>query len=161
MSIKYTNNCECVKVENWTQMYNCKLWFLIEAFTCLVAQAIWGTMNRVELSPRYGIGLVGLYGVGGIGKSTICKALCNNLFMNFHGRVCHVELGAGNELELVREMLRKLTDIRDEVIGGYNEGQTNALAIVYRACKPPNTVSFPVSNLNTQRAVSDTVSDKS
>lgn len=84
-------------------------------------------MNRVELSPRYGIRLVGLYGVGGIGKSTICKALCNNLFMNFRGRVCHVELGAGNELELVREMLRKLTDIRDEVIGGYNEGQCREL----------------------------------
>jgi hypothetical protein len=38
-------------------------------------------------------------------------------------------------------------------------GQTNALAMVYRACKPPNTVSFTVSNLNTQRAVSDAVSD--
>lgn len=38
-----------------------------------------------------GVCVVGLYGMGGIGKTSICKALCNEYSREFHGRLCHVE----------------------------------------------------------------------
>jgi ABC-type dipeptide/oligopeptide/nickel transport system ATPase subunit len=35
---------------------------------------------------------LGLYGMGGVGKTTLCKALCSYFQGEFCGRVCHVEL---------------------------------------------------------------------
>jgi hypothetical protein len=35
--------------------------------------------------------VVGIYGVG-IGKTTLCKILCNELLGKYEGRTCHVEL---------------------------------------------------------------------
>ena len=66
---------------------------------------------------------MGLYGVIGIGKTTACKALCNELFTEFQGRVCHVELENGSDLELLREVLTRITDIRPEVVNGFNKNE--------------------------------------
>lgn len=38
--------------------------------------------------------MVGFYGVGGIGKTTMCKTLCNELLQEFEGEVSHVELSS-------------------------------------------------------------------
>ncbi|KAG0598288.1 hypothetical protein M758_12G061400 [Ceratodon purpureus] len=60
--------------------------------------------------------IIGLYGMGGIGKTTIGKALCNELSSKFHDRVCHIEFGSGTEMELLRKTLKTCTQIRHDVL---------------------------------------------
>ncbi|KAG0569871.1 hypothetical protein KC19_6G122400 [Ceratodon purpureus] len=61
--------------------------------------------------------VVGLYGVGGIGKTTACKSLCKDLSMEFDGRVCHVEFGGEtSEIDRVQEVLKRLTDTNNEFL---------------------------------------------
>jgi len=73
--------------------------------------------SRVSL--LYGVRVVGLYGVGGIGKTTICKAMCNDLSKEFHDKVCHVELGSQSE-KVFKEVLGKLMDKSLEHLGAMN-----------------------------------------
>ncbi|KAG0554037.1 hypothetical protein KC19_12G058600 [Ceratodon purpureus] len=80
-------------------------------------------MDQVLANPNSRVCIVGLYGVGGIGKTTISKALCNNLALKFCDNVCHIELASGSELELLgrkrelellRKVLKKLSKIRHD-----------------------------------------------
>ncbi|KAG0613627.1 hypothetical protein M758_6G117300 [Ceratodon purpureus] len=65
--------------------------------------------------------VVGLYGVGGIGKTTACKSLCKDLSMEFDGRVCHVEFGGEtSEIDRVQEVLKRLTDTNNEFLHAKN-----------------------------------------
>jgi hypothetical protein len=73
--------------------------------------------------------IVGLYGMGGIRKTSICKALCNELVTRFHGRVCHAELERKSKEELLREVLRRLTDTSHEVLKGWNEDEVPMIDI--------------------------------
>ncbi|KAG0559495.1 hypothetical protein KC19_10G109500 [Ceratodon purpureus] len=57
-----------------------------------------------------GVTVVGLYGMAGTGKTSICKALCNEFFTKFHGRVCLAELEKGSEDELLREVVQSLSN---------------------------------------------------
>lgn len=72
------------------------------------------------MSWLYGVRVVGLYGVGGIGKTTICKAMCNDLSKEYRGRVAHVELESGSEDELLKEVLRRLTNTKRELLSAMN-----------------------------------------
>lgn len=49
-------------------------------------------IEKIEPAGKYGVRIFGFYGIGGIGKTTMCKTLCNEL-SEFSGKVCHVELG--------------------------------------------------------------------
>ena len=70
----------------------------------------------VEVGKTSRVSVVGLYGVGGIGKTTICKALCNELSPKFGDFVCHIELGNGSELGMLQKALKKLTNMENDVV---------------------------------------------
>jgi len=53
--------------------------------------------------------VVGLFGMGGVGKTTITKAMCNGRFGDFVGDFCHVELGMKDVGVLRRQLLQDLT----------------------------------------------------
>ena len=38
--------------------------------------------------------LVGMFGFAGLGKSTLCRCLCNYYCAEFHGKVCWLDLGS-------------------------------------------------------------------
>jgi replication-associated recombination protein RarA len=75
------------------------------------------------MSKKYGIPLMGLYGVGGIGKTTLCQILCNEFSTKMQGRVDHVELGSASNLELLQGALKTLTTKSHDVLNGLNLSQ--------------------------------------
>ena len=80
-------------------------------------------IGKVEVCKSYGVQILGIWGVGGTGKTTTCKVLCNKYFEEFEGRVCHVEFGVGDMLQMLQEVLRRLTDTISEVIGRFSIGE--------------------------------------
>jgi GTPase SAR1 family protein len=45
---------------------------------------------------RRGVYCLGLYGMGGLGKTTMCKELCSYFGPRLFHRVCHVEIGSND-----------------------------------------------------------------
>ena len=78
-----------------------------------------------------GASVLGSYGTSGLGKSTLCKALCDYFSGQFSGRVCHVELsetfrmarvshsGLGEAYRMKRQnpMLQKLCGFEKDLLG--------------------------------------------
>ena len=65
--------------------------------------------------------MIGLYGIGGIGKTTICKAICNEMSKEFNDKVCHIELKCSTEpLKLLHGVLKRVTNIRPKMLNGLN-----------------------------------------
>ncbi|KAG0601125.1 hypothetical protein M758_11G085900 [Ceratodon purpureus] len=58
-----------------------------------------------------GARVVGLYGMGGTGKTTFCKELCYLNYREFEGKVCYAELGSKSESELKKDVVGTLTDV--------------------------------------------------
>lgn len=59
--------------------------------------------------------VVGLYGMGGMGKTTACKVLCNALSGDYDDKVCHAELGNGSELGLLKKVLKAFSNLDVEI----------------------------------------------
>lgn len=74
-------------------------------------------------STNHDFQVVGLYGVGGIGKTSFCKYLCNHFDEGFCGRVCHVEFGKGTTLETLHMVLKKLGNRTSEHLKDLSEDQ--------------------------------------
>ena len=60
--------------------------------------------------------MIGLCGLGGMGKTQICKIMCNEMDEEFDGKVCHVELGKQSKHELVKKVLTTLTITSAKVV---------------------------------------------
>lgn len=74
-------------------------------------------IKQSKVSSLYGVHIIGLHGFGGIGKSTLCKAMCNDVSAECGGKVAHVELGSQSEEELLKEVLQRLTNMNLERLG--------------------------------------------
>lgn len=78
---------------------------------------------------------MGIFGVGGIGKTTICNLLCNELSNEYEGRVCHIELETQPTTSISLESLRKLvtilTDKDMEFVQILDEGQVRNWCLVF------------------------------
>ena len=61
---------------------------------------------------------MGLYGMGGVGKTTISRVVCEEMGMEeeFGGKVCHVDLGSMNLVELLKMVLRELTEASSAIL---------------------------------------------
>ena len=65
--------------------------------------------NKFQPDPKTSASVLGLYGMGGLGKTTISKSLCNHFNREFLGRVCYIEIKEGMDaLERQRIVMRKL-----------------------------------------------------
>ncbi|KAG0587781.1 hypothetical protein KC19_2G191000 [Ceratodon purpureus] len=79
-------------------------------------------ISTIQPSGRHKVRVIGYYGVGGLGKTTMCKVLCNALASEFEDKVCHVEMAPNltSSLKLLhlQEVLKKLTSTSEEVLCG-------------------------------------------
>lgn len=70
--------------------------------------------------------VMGLYGVGGIGKTTISKAICNEKYKEYGGKACHIEFGMKSYEELRKVVLTDLAQA-DPTILNTHDGKVNAI----------------------------------
>lgn len=110
----------------WIQSVHQFLSMIAKILTFFHMFALQVIEDKIDLqleSKSKGVCMVGFYGTGGMGKTTICKALCNEFFIEFRGRVCHAELERMSEKELLRDVLRRLSNTRGEFLNGLNENE--------------------------------------
>jgi thymidylate kinase len=60
---------------------------------------------------------LGLYGVAGVGKTTMSKALCGCFRRDYLERVCYLDLGGASQvLERLKQMMKTLCRFEDNFL---------------------------------------------
>ncbi|KAG0575671.1 hypothetical protein KC19_5G022200 [Ceratodon purpureus] len=86
-----------------------------------LCQVIQEAISGIQPLKQYGVRVVGVYGVGGMGKTTLCKILCNKFCEKSHVKSSHVELGSKSSTELLKEVLKDLTNNDHDFVNGLIE----------------------------------------
>lgn len=61
--------------------------------------------------------ILGLHGMGGVGKTRLCMALCNHFHTEYIGKICYVEVQSdGYVLELQKMILKRLTFASEDLL---------------------------------------------
>ena len=74
----------------------------------------------------------GMYAMGGMGKTTMSRVLCNEFSSEFLAKVCHVELNNHDTINLQKALLRTLTKWNEiDMSKLTNESQVQLLSPAY------------------------------
>ncbi|KAG0570618.1 hypothetical protein KC19_6G175400 [Ceratodon purpureus] len=98
-----------------------------------LCQVIEDAISGIQPSEQCGVRVVGVYGVGGMGKTTLCNLLCNKLFEKSDVKSSHVELGSKSSRKLLKEVLKDLTNNDQDFVKGLDEGK--CWNLLKKSCK--------------------------
>jgi hypothetical protein len=86
---------------------------------------------------------LGLYGVAGVGKTTMSKALCDFFRGDYLGRVCYLDLGGASQvLERLKQMMKTLCRFEDNFLSRLNDPDEVICATNI------NVLSFAITHTN-------------
>lgn len=100
--------------------------------------------------------MVGLYGFAGLGKTTLCKCLCDFYFKKFHGRVCYIDLACDQGsspkhsvkafIVRMQRMLSTLTDYSSAGLDSFDVSQVkNVLRKKVSSLKHPIFLAIDIN----------------
>ena len=97
-----------------------------QCVSCYVGQDIDAMFEKSKGSKWTGMlkcPIIGIYGLGGIGKTNLCRIAYNKFVGEFSGHACLVEIRSKirNSLESLREALRVLTGAHDELLNSITD----------------------------------------
>ena len=58
--------------------------------------------------------MIGLYGIGGLGKTTLCNSLCNHYYAEYAGKVSIVEFSAHDQKHIDLEIYTSRSESIDK-----------------------------------------------
>ena len=116
---------ECNKVQiemNYVSMCNDVFFFFLQSFQ--------RSNDGSNASEATSVCFVGLYGMGGSGKTTMSKVLCNNMMQEFLGKVCRIEFGAHGFLDLCKQVIRCTTNYEEMFLSKVNDAELVCYVII-------------------------------